>query len=214
MSALVKWAPAGLFAAGAFLVHGLGPQEAVPLRQPLTEVVPQALDGYPASEDQEVSEAEARVAGFSDYLMRNYIGLGGSEDWASLYVGYYESQTQGTTIHSPKNCLPGSGWEPLTSEVAEVRARDGNTYRVNRYVLQREGEQALVLYWYQGRGRVAHNEYRVKWDLLRDSALRRRSDEALVRVVVPVSTTEEDAFQRALGVAEQAIPAVGRALPE
>ena len=213
MTGLVRWAPAGLFTAGAFLLHGLGPQEAVPLRQPLTEVVPQVLDGFLTSEDQEVSRAEARTAGFSDYLMRIYTGPGGSADWASLYVGYYESQTQGQTIHSPKNCLPGSGWEPLTSEVSEVRALDGNTYRVNRYILQRDDEQAVVLYWYQGRGRIAHNEYRVKWDLLRDAALRRRSDEALVRVVVPVTTTEEDAFQRALGVAQQAIPAVGKALP-
>jgi hypothetical protein len=69
-----------------------------------------------------------------------------------------------------------------------------------------------VLYWYQGRGRGASNEYRVKWDLLRDAALRRRSDEALVRVVVPVRSGE-DAAALAVRVAETLAPAVAEALP-
>ena len=31
-----------------------------------------------------------------------------------LYIGYYKSQRQGDAIHSPLNCLPGAGWEPLS----------------------------------------------------------------------------------------------------
>jgi EpsI family protein len=87
-----------------------------------------------------------------------------------------------------------------------------DTVIVNRYLLQNRTQQALVLYWYQGRGRVASNEYRVKWDLLRDAALRRRSDEALVRVVVPVRSGE-DAAALAVRVAETLAPAVAEALP-
>ena len=64
--------------------------------------------------------------------------------------------------------------------------------RVNQYLLQRGEDQALVLYWYQGRGRVEANEYRVKWDLLRDAALHRRSDEALVRIIVPIEAGVEE----------------------
>jgi EpsI family protein len=85
---------------------------------------------------------------------------------------------------------------------------------VNRYLLQNEGQRALVLYWYQGRGRVAHNEYAVKWDLLRDAALHRRSEEALVRVVVPVVESEGAAFELARSVASELIPFVQRALPD
>ncbi|MGW8266770.1 MAG: exosortase C-terminal domain/associated protein EpsI [Longimicrobiales bacterium] len=211
---LFRWAPAALFLAGAGLVTGMvAPQLDMPLQAPLDAVIPMTLIGLPG-EDQEISESEARVAGFDDYLLRTYAGTEGSgADWVSLYVGYYESQTQGRTIHSPKNCLPGSGWEPLQSTVAAVPLTDGSAVQVNRYILQRENERALVLYWYQGRGRVAHNEYAVKYDLLKDAALRRRTDEALVRVVVPVTDSEDAAFARARAMAEVVIPALEEALP-
>jgi EpsI family protein len=84
---------------------------------------------------------------------------------------------------------------------------------VNRYLLQKGTAQALVLYWYQGRGRIEANEYAVKWDLLRDAALRGRSEEALVRLIVPVTGTPAEAFERASRIARATIPAVERALP-
>ena len=87
------------------------------------------------------------------------------------------------------------------------------TVAVNRYLLQREQQQVLVLYWYQGRGRVQANEYLVKWDLLRDSALRHRSDEALVRIVVPIRSDEEAAFALAAQAAVQVVTALPEALP-
>lgn len=215
----LRWAPALIFTLGAGLVHGLAPQKDLPLRQPLDAVVPSVIDGMRGM-DQEVSEAEANVVGFDDYLLRVYEpaeeSLAGTEEkeaWVSTYVGYYESQTQGKTIHSPKNCLPGGGWEPLRSAVADVSLEDGTVHQVNRYVLQRDDDQSLVLYWYQGRGRVASNEYIVKLDLLKDAAIRRRTDEALVRIVVPVTTSEDAAFQQAHSFARTLIPALDRALP-
>ena len=67
-----------------------------------------------------------------------------------------------------------------------------------------------MYYWYQGRGRVAHNEYLVKWDLLRDAALERRTDEALVRLVVPV-VASADATPADVQEAQQAAEAIARA---
>ena len=63
----------------------------------------------------------------------------------------------------------------------------GYRFPVNRYVLENKGTRALVYYWYQGRGRVSANEYLVKWEQIRDRALRGRSDEALVRILIPLS---------------------------
>jgi EpsI family protein len=132
----------------------------------------------------------------------------------TVYVGYYDHQTQGKTIHSPKNCLPGSGWEALRSTTASVSTPAGPV-TVNRYLLQNKSEQALVFYWYQGRGRVAANEYRVKWELLRDSAIRGRSEEALVRVVVFLNdqVDEATATEQATKVAADLVPALFRSLP-
>jgi len=130
----------------------------------------------------------------------------------SIYVGYYDQQTQGHSIHSPKNCLPGAGWEPLASEPEQVATAAGPV-TVNRYLLQNKTQQAVVFYWYQGRGRVAWNEYLVKWDMLKDAALRRRSDEALVRIVVPVRGSVDSAAATAARVAATLVPALGNALP-
>jgi EpsI family protein len=210
------WTVAGLLTVGAGLTSQVLDQEMQPLRKSLPEVVPAQFDGFTA-EDVVIPDEELKVAGVTDYLMRTY-QAGSSQSaatpWLSVYVGYYESQTQGKTIHSPKNCMPGSGWEAIAARTVDVPVAGGAPVQVNRYLLVNEGQQVLVLYWYQGRGRVVASEYRAKWDLLRDAAIKRRSDEALVRVVVPViDGDEERAFGLALSAAQRLLPSVAEALP-
>ena len=213
IKARATWFPAVALGLGALFTVGIDTQRSLELRVPLQEAIPDSLAGYPGR-DITLSDAEVRVAGVTDYLMRNYEDPASPDrNWFSVYVGYYAQQTHGRSIHSPKNCLPGGGWEALASRVAVIETEVGEA-KVNRYVLQKGDQQALVLYWYQGRGRVQANEYAVKWDLLRDAALRQRSDEALVRIVVPLGGDEGQAFQRASGAAAKIIPALQRALPQ
>lgn len=212
MTAARRWTPAAILGVAALFTVGISTQRAMPLREPLAAAIPDTLDGL-AGRDATLGSAEVAVAGMTSYLMRLFAPVEGqSGEPFSLYVGYYAEQTQGRTIHSPKNCLPGSGWEALTSTQVMIPTAIGSI-PVNKYLVQNQKERALVLYWYQGRGRVAANEYLVKWNLLRDAALRQRSEEALVRIVVPVTTTESAAFQEARGVAETVAPALQRALP-
>ena len=212
-----------LWATAAVLVTGVGftsqvlDQEMQQLRRPLTQAIPAGLASFVA-EDVTLPQDQIEVAGVTDYVMRVYKPQdptqAGMPAWVSVYVGYYESQTQGNTIHSPKNCMPGSGWEALAARTVEIPTAGSASARVNRYLLVNEGQQVLVLYWYQGRGRVVASEYQAKWDLLRDAALHRRSDEALVRIVVPiVDGDEERAYELAAGMAEQMLPALNEALP-
>lgn len=208
MPRAVTFVPALLLAAGVSLMQTVGRQRPMPLPRPLAEI-PTELEGH-LGRDVTVTEAERRVAGMSAYLNRVYAADSLPAFW--IYVGYYESQTQGRTIHSPKNCLPGAGWEPL--EAAEVGLPTaGRDVPVNRYIIANKQDRAVVLYWYQGRGRVSANEYRVKWELLRDATLRRRTDEALVRVIVPVRTTDAEAEALARRVAGRLVAEVGRVLP-
>ena len=92
---------------------------------------------------------------------------------------------------------------------------EGHPVPVNRYVIAREGAQAIVYYWYQGRNRVAADEYGVKWDLLRDAALQSRSEEALVRLVLPISDAQsaEAADTLARAAIRSLVPALVEALP-
>jgi EpsI family protein len=216
MSRLRAWVPATILAGGVLLLQGAGRQQRMELRQPLDQAIPMRLADM-AGRDTTLAAEEVDVVGMTSYVLRRYgsdLETAGAD--FSLYVGYYDSQAQGRTIHSPKNCLPGAGWEPLSAGTATVMTADGPV-TVNRYLIQNGTSRAIVLYWYQGRGRVAASEYAVKWDLLRDAAIRRRTEEALVRVAVPVTaevSSEDEAFELAARVAGTVIPSVFRALPE
>lgn len=203
------WVPGAILAAGSLLTLGVDRQRDVSLVRSL-DSIPLVLAGRPGQAGT-ISQEQQEAAGMSSYLVRWYDG-----DVApfEIYVGYYESQTQGRTIHSPKNCLPGSGWEALNQSETTVETPAGPRI-VNRYLLQNKERRALVFYWYQGRGRVASNEYRVKWDLLRDAALQGRTEEALVRIVVHFNdrTDEAAASEWASRAATDLIPAVQAALP-
>lgn len=212
MRGVARWAPAAVMGIAALFTVAISTQRTMELREPLAAAIPDTLDGM-AGHDVTLGRGEVAVAGMTSYLMRTFSPASRQASGTfSLYVGYYDQQMQGHTIHSPKNCLPGAGWEALTSREVSIPTAIG-AVPVNKYLVQNGTEQALVLYWYQGRGRVAANEYRVKWNLLRDAALRQRSEEALVRIVVPVTTTEDSAFTLARRVAETVAPALQRALP-
>lgn len=178
------WIPALLLSVGCIGLLGAKRQVDMPLVRPLNEVLPDTLLGM-GGVDRIVPPEERKISGVSQYAFRVFEG-DSSAALISVYVGYYEAQSQGKSIHSPKNCLPGAGWEPVSSGSLMLDAQ-GYKFEVNRYVLENKGHQAVVYYWYQGRGRISANEYRVKWEQVRDRALAGRSDEALVRVMVPVS---------------------------
>ena len=173
--------PALVLTLGCIFVWSARSQSAVPLAASLQEVLAE-LPGY-RIEDVRLSADERRVAGMTDYVARVY--WRDSMPAFTTFVSYYERQTQGNTIHSPRNCLPGAGWEVLSAGEEDVMV-EGRRHRLNRYLLKNGASTAVVYYWYQGRGRVVANEYAVKWNLLRDAALAGHTEEALVRVVVPV----------------------------
>ena len=203
--------PVMMLSIGAVLTVGVDTQRALDLRMPLDQALPTSVAGM-ASEDLTIDAAELAVAGVDAYLLRSFIPADSTVPPATLYVGYYRAQTQGRTIHSPKNCLPGAGWEVLEGRRVAVPTNSGPVM-VNRHLIKKGVQTALVLYWYQGRGRIEANEYVVKVNLLRDAALRQRSDEALVRIVVPVRGSETEAQELAESIARETVPALTQALP-
>lgn len=200
-SVIRRLLPIGILGLGSVALLRVGDQADTPLRGSL-DSIPRELAGF-RGRDQQVSPEEQRVAGMDQYLMRSYLR---DSSFFSVYVGYYEAQNQGKSIHSPKNCLPGAGWEPVENSTRSL-AVDPLPVTVNRYLLEKGNNRAVVYYWYQGRGRVSWNEFAVKWELLRDKALHGRSEEALVRIVVPLdpaAPSRADAL--AAEVAQELIP--------
>lgn len=139
------------------------------------------------------------VLKLSDYMMRVYAppSGGGAPVW--LYVGYYESQRTGASYHSPKNCLPGAGWQFVESEEAAVTPVSGAPpIVINRTVIQKGLDRQVILYWYHDRGRVVASEYWAKGYLIWDAMTKNRTDGSLVRVSVPVIGTPDQAYQQGL----------------
>jgi EpsI family protein len=147
----------------------------------------------------------------SDYLMRDYRGIGGIT--ANFYVGYYASQRTGATYHSPLNCLPGSGWVMSNPARITISPEGQAPFEANRYIIQNGGNKQLLIYWYQGRGRSIASEYLGKIYTVIDSVRRRRSDGAMVRVMVPVGASESTALEAAKSLSESAAVALPEFIP-
>jgi len=180
---LGRLVPVVLLLLGAVGREVLQPAGEEKLRRPLASL-PASIADLQATADHPLSDAELTVLNPQDYLLRSYRQPGGGE--VTVFIAYYGRQTRGASIHSPRNCLPGAGWEPIRHERVPLRTAYGDG-SVNRYVIEhKSGRKALVFYWYQGRGRIESSEYLVKWQMLRDALVKRRTDEALVRVVLPI----------------------------
>src|SRR5690348_16029 len=157
--------PAIILFVGSGSVLQTRTQRPLPPLAPVQSVMPEYAS-YVAS-NQVLTKEEIDVAGMTDYVARAF--KRDSTVAFTTLVSYYDRQTQGHTIHSPRNCLPGAGWEVLSPGTREIVV-GGTRHVVNQYLLKNGPMQAVVLYWYQGRGRIVADEYTVKWNLLRDAA--------------------------------------------
>jgi EpsI family protein len=106
-------------------------------------------------------------------------------------VASFRTQRNGKTPHSPKNCLPGSGWVPLSSGEIAIDVGRAAPITVNRYLIASGSQKQLVLYWYQSRDRAVANEYNAKFWVMADAIRLNRTDTALVRVIVPLANRDE-----------------------
>jgi EpsI family protein len=145
-------------------------------------------------EDVPLDPDVIKVAAVSDHLNRQYSSSGGS---LGLYIGYYQSQRQGESLHSPLFCLPGAGWQPVKAETTDLRAGDG-ARTINALVVERGLTRLLVVYWYQTFARVTASEYWRKLFLMRDAVIAGRTDVALVRITTGIESREDTGEARSL----------------
>jgi EpsI family protein len=190
-----------------FLSHG----ESTPPARPLSDF-PKDIGSYRAVADFPFDAATLKVLGVTDYTNRAYFSPSLGE--LGLYIGYFRTQRTGATIHSPKNCLPGAGWQPTVSEIYQLPLADGRTVPVNLYVIRKDLDQQIVLYWYQSHGRVVASEYWGKFYMVADAIRLNRTDAALVRITAPVRNGDLDAARnQAIAFAQQVAVDVEQVIP-
>ena len=134
------------------------------------------------------------ILGVGDSILAAYRAENGES--VQLYVGFYQSQKEGDLIHSPKNCLPGSGWNILETSIEMVDVH-GSTKGLNtiKLLLGKGAQKQVVLYWFQSRGRIISSEYMQKIWLVIDSITKHRTDGAFVRLTAPVVTSEDHTLE-------------------
>jgi EpsI family protein len=152
--------------------------------------------------------------GPGEFLFRDYVDPP-RDDYLNLYIAYFPSQRVGDTMHSPKNCLPGAGWQPTQAGYLSLDIPGRPPVKINRYLVEKGPARALVLYWYQAHGRIMSGEYSAKFYLVYDSIQLHRSDGALVRIVTNIAPNEapRDADERAVGFARQSFPILDKFIP-
>jgi EpsI family protein len=185
--------------------------EAKVARAPLSEFPSKLGSWTQTGPDQRFDAATESVLKADDYLERTYFTAGGRA--ASFYVGYYATQRNGATYHSPLNCLPGAGWTMSGASLVTVTPAGSAPFQANRYLIENGNDRQLMVYWYQGRGRSVASEYWGKVYTVVDSIKRRRSDGAMVRVAVAITDSEERAEAAALDLAAKSAEVLSDYVP-
>jgi EpsI family protein len=179
-----------LLVAQGSVFYGFSRGETSPIFRPLDRF-PKELGGWQMAKQGVMEQDVKDVLRADDYITRDYAES--PEKVANLFVAFFKSQRAGQTPHSPKNCLPGSGWVWTVADTIPVTVPGrAAPIVINHYLVSKGQNRSMVLYWYQSRDRVVASEYKaaafVAWDAIRYN----RTDTALVRVVVPVAEGRDD----------------------
>src|SRR5262245_53698953 len=212
-----------LFASCAGFLELRAGADTIPARLPLIGL-PYAIGDWQGRPGPALDRRVLALLGADDYTTRIYSDRLGHR--AGLYIGYHATQRQGDSIHSPMNCLPGAGWQPMLTERLALDAavtsppdpaRSTPTV-VNKVLIQKGEDRQLVLYWYQSHGRIVAGEYAAKVLLFVDAMRTGRTDAALVRITVPIDPQSSrgalDAEHSAVSFAGALMPLLPRHLPQ
>jgi len=220
-SAAARVSPAPVLVGGvllilaAFAAPSVATQEfPSPARQPLLDFPLQLGEWGGASSVMERQYLDALQ--LDDYVLADYSAL--EKVPVNVYVAYYQSPKKGLSSHSPRQCIPGGGWEITSFETVRLDHASGiaSPLDVNRVAIEKGGQKQIVYYWFKQRDRWITSEYLVKFFLFWDSLTRHRADGALVRLVSSVHAGETEAIadSRLQTMAGLVTPLLGRYVPD
>jgi EpsI family protein len=207
------WTVVLLLVGTAALIRFRGNTDRIPDSEPLAQI-PMNIAGW-LGNDMQIDPETLDVLGAGDFLSRMY-ARNASGQGIELFVGYFPTQRTGVSVHSPRNCLPGSGWTFESSDYLDLRDVNGKAHHVGEYIVTDGESREFVIYWYQAHGRSIANEYLAKMYLAMDAMRTNRTDGALVRVATPISPAESSAQarMRAEAFTSQLTPMLPRFIPD
>lgn len=199
MKSAQVWTVVICLLATVLMIQARGDVDQVPPSAPVSQF-PVDVQGM-TSQDVPISQESLDILGKGEFLNRVYtttsVGPGTASAAGSakvpvqLFIAYFPTQRSGQSIHSPQNCLPGSGWTFLRSGVTTFTDSTGKPYQVGDYLISNGRDKQEVLYWYQSHGRSIASDYKAKLLMLTDAIRYGRTDAALVRVITAVAANED-----------------------
>ncbi|MEM9263862.1 MAG: VPLPA-CTERM-specific exosortase XrtD, partial [Pseudomonadota bacterium] len=190
------------------------PVLATPDRQRLLNL-PYELDEWRFLNTETLSKETEEVLNADDYVVANFADEAGK--LLNVYVAYLDSQEDGKSWHSPRQCLPGGGWQigEITATALPIESR-GQSISVNRALIQQGDERLLVYFWFEQRGRTITNEFMIKYYLMVDTVRKKRSDGALVRILTEVDPDEtvDAAEQRLISFTKSVVDELPAYVPQ
>jgi len=209
-----EWAktlvPVFLVAQGLLVYWTAGTEH--PPSPPALAQFPATFSGWTVLHEDPIDADVANTLRADGLLSRTYTNRASGP--AGLLVAWFQSQRAGASQpHSPKVCLPASGWTPESTGELSIATASG-AITVNRYVVASRNERAVVLYWYQTSHRVIAGEWAAKLWLVADALRDRRTDTALVRIVVESNPrNDQQATLMAADFARSVYPVLLHELP-
>ena len=213
MNRLRFWSVVVLLAGSVAILYARANHNVIPASEPL-DLLPTTIAGWTSS-DLVIDQETRDVLGQGDFLSRDYVRPGQPSP-IDLFIAYFPSQRTGSTIHSPKHCLPGAGWVFNSSRYVNLKDASGESHRVGEYVISNGPAKDFVIYWYEAHGRSVASEYWAKIYMVTDAMRTNRTDGALVRIITPI-TYEESVSQakaRDENFAAQLAPMLTRFIPK
>jgi EpsI family protein len=190
--------------------------ERVPEVGPLA-MFPSFLGAWVGDKDYPIEKETMDILRADDTLDRSYVDKA-KQRAVFLFIAFFKTQRYGQAPHSPRNCLPGSGWEPIAGLSSRPTLQEPGMDQpivINKYVTQRGDEQSVTLYWYQSRRRIIADEFAAKFWSIMDSVRYHRSDTAIVKVTIPVVEGDVNrATEAGYDFVRAMFPALLRQLPQ
>lgn len=186
--------------------------QAVPDKSPDFSRIPLTNDAYHGSEHR-FEEYAYDVLKADTTTLRMYRGNNGEIFW--LFMAYFSSQKYGSQIHSPKHCLPGSGYKIQTIEPYVIDLDEKHSITVNRLLIASDRRKEIMFYWFETRSGVVSDEFGLKLDLMKNAIALKPTDAAICRVTMPLPLQADfsEATELSVEFIRQFYPAMKAALP-
>ncbi|MFZ1685246.1 MAG: exosortase C-terminal domain/associated protein EpsI [Candidatus Zixiibacteriota bacterium] len=118
-----------------------------------------------------------------------------------LFFSYFAAENSTGGVHSPRNCMPGSGWVIMETAARPVTI-DGRSIPAARMKVKYGTTVKVVDYWYVTRHGETASDFGLKWYEMLSALALKPTDVSFIRFVTsddPASLSALERFEQTFG---------------